>query len=378
MHLSSRRLRRFRIGELLLEAGIVSPEVLTHSLTIAQRSCMPLGRVLVMAGHISDLDVDSTLQTQAHVRDGSIEFAIARELLRFAHIRQVTLEDAYKMNGICVKHTSLSRLGNLLYAAGIVDDAGVDCAVRYSISNECPLGLALVSLELISDKTLINAMNLQVLIRDGKVKFLEAVKVLRIAESNDGDLASALSRLNLDLDHRPQSQPKMGQLLVAAGLISRRDGLTILELGMESDRSYGELLVEFQLVSQNVVNAAIAIQDMFVNPLFTKSRAIRLLKLVEETNVPLEQIMDELSALQQVVSLLIASGVIDNEMIERASEAIVDNEQSVPEYLVTSGMISSELTWAALECLQAIQAGTLAYDEVLLQLSLTRNVAKAA
>ena len=55
---------KFRLGELLLSAGIISPDVLSHGLSIARRAAMPIGRVLIMSGHVSDLDIDCAVQTQ--------------------------------------------------------------------------------------------------------------------------------------------------------------------------------------------------------------------------------------------------------------------------------------------------------------------------
>src|SRR5581483_3110288 len=91
---------RFRLGELFLEAGIISPDVLNQGLVIAKRATLPLGRVLVMSGHVSELDVVCALQTQTSIRDGAIDVKMAKALLRFAHVHQVTIDEAYRLNGI--------------------------------------------------------------------------------------------------------------------------------------------------------------------------------------------------------------------------------------------------------------------------------------
>ena len=83
--------------------------------------------------------------------------------------------------------------------------------------------------------------------------------------------------------------------------------------------------------------------------------------------------MEEFDSLQQVVSLLLAAGVIDKALLEQAKAQIVDYEQSVPEYLVSSGMISEEVSWAGLESLQAVQTGSLSYEQALMKLSLFNN-----
>ena len=142
---------KFRLGQILLDAGIISPDVLTHGLNIARQAAMPLGRVLVMSGHVSDLSVDLAVETQACIRDGAIDVKIAFELLRYAHGRQISINEAYRRHGIGRYLGSLSRIGKLLLAAGLVDEAGLHCALRHSQNTAYPLGNALVSLQLVSE-----------------------------------------------------------------------------------------------------------------------------------------------------------------------------------------------------------------------------------
>ncbi|HMP51160.1 MAG TPA: hypothetical protein PKD05_06350, partial [Candidatus Melainabacteria bacterium] len=98
MRFASRcQLVRFRLGELLLGAGIISPDVLTHSIAIARRAAMPIGRVLIMSGHVSDLDITCALETQSSIRDGAIDERLARQLLRFSHVHQCSIDEAYRL-----------------------------------------------------------------------------------------------------------------------------------------------------------------------------------------------------------------------------------------------------------------------------------------
>jgi hypothetical protein len=357
---------RFRLGELLLEAGIISPDVLTQGLTISKRATMPIGRVLIMSGHVSELDVQCTLQAQASIRDGSIDASLAKELLRFSHVHQVSIEEAYKLNGLSRGLGPLPRVGKLLLAAGIVDEAGLKCGLRHCNSTAYPLGRALVELNLISQEMLVNCMNLQILMRDNNVKFLDAVRVLQrvqLGESFDWALKA------LGIRCGKMTHPRLGDLLVAAELLSLEDSLLLAEMGTEQDRTYGDLLLAYNLVSKDVLETAVQLQSMFNNPMFTKARAVRLLKLVASMNKSLEQVMAEFDVLEQAVTLLRAAGVIDERMLRDTAAAIKDFEQSVPEALITSGVITPAQSRDALRCLQGIQTGQISYEKALTKLS---------
>lgn len=357
---------RFRLGELLLEAGIISPDVLTQGLTISKRATMPIGRVLVMSGHVSELDVQCTLEAQASIRDGSIDVALAKELLRFSHVHQVSIEVAYKMNGLSRGLGPLPRVGKLLLAAGVVDEAGLRCGLRHCKTAAYPLGRALVELNLISQEMLVSCMNLQILMRDNDVKFLDAVRVLQKVLGGES-LDWALKTVGVRYGR--MSHPRLGDLLVSADLLSVEDSLLLAEMGTEQDRTYGELLLAYNLVTKEVLEAAVQLQSMFSNPMFTKARAARLLKLVASMNKSLEQVMAEFDVLEQAVTLLRAAGVIDERMLRDTAAAIKDFEQSVPEALVTKGVITPAQSRDALRCLQGIQSGQMSYEQALNKLS---------
>ena len=369
------RTTRNRLGEILLRAGIISPEVLTQSLLIAERSCLPIGRVLVMSGHISTHDVECSLQAQSHIREQSLEYEVAMQLLKFAHKNKVTIEEAHRMHGVSTNCANLSRLARLLFAAGLVSEQDLTDAVAYGRENECPIGMSLSMLDRVSHKDLVNAMNVQLMIRCRKLTFLDAVKTLTISRRYDSNLEHALMALGQPADFE-RERPRVGQLLVAAGLLSRVDALVVLEFATETDKQYGALLSEHGLVESRVVDAALKVQAMFDNPDFTRARAVRLLKMVQDTGNSLEHVMSEYDLLDQIVSLLEAAGVVSQADLDRAGSLIEDRQHTVAEYLVSSGEISMNLCSLANETLEQILRGTLSYEQGLARLSTEAKVSE--
>lgn len=355
---------RYRLGELLFEAGIISRDVLSQSLTISKRVAMPIGRILIMSGHVSDHDVDCAVITQASLREGSLDNDLAKKLLRFSHVHKVTIEEAFKLNGISRGLGTLPRLGKLILAAGLVNERGLAEAVAYSESTGYPLGKSLLALELMSEPVLLICLNLQILVRDNELTFLDAVKALESVHEKQIPLESALKEVGVKRVDR-HARPRIGELLVAAGLLCHSDRMIVAELGTEQDIAFGQLLLQYNLLPQVVLEAVVQLQSMFDNPMFTKTRAVRLLKLVASTGSSLERLMDEFDVLDQVVALLRAAGVLDERVVRDTASSIVDFEHSVAEALITRGILVPELSRAGIECLQKIESGEISYERAL-------------
>lgn len=355
----------YRLGELFLEAGIISPVILNNSLLIAKRTSMPIGRVLVMSGHVSDLDVECAVQTQGCIRDGSIEVEMAKELLRFAHVHQCTIEEAYRLNGISRDLGPLSRLGKLLLAAGIVEEGALKQGMRYAEQTGFPLGLSLVHLNHISEKTLTTCINLQILLRDKHLSFFDAVKAVQYIVRDGETFEGLLTALKLRGTGIALPPPKVGELLVAAKLLSHEDSMVLAELGTERDMQYGELVTTYNLVKRNVIDAAVQLQTMFNNPMFTMARAARLLNLVHSMGTTLEHVLAEFDVIEQAVTLLRAAGVLDEAVLRDTAAQIKDFEMCVSEALILNHKIDANDARKALMCVHQIQSGTMTYEAAL-------------
>jgi len=352
------------MGEILLEAGIISPDVLDQGLLIAKRAAMPLGRVLIMSGHVSELDVECALVTQVSIRDGAIDVRMAKELLRFSHVHQVTIDEAYRLNGIGRGIGPLPRMGKLVLAAGLVDDVGLKCAMRHSKATGYPLGRALVALNLIEVSTLFDCLNLQILMRDNQLTFLQAVRALQSIHSFKVTFDAALQSVGV-IYPRHSKQVRFGDLLSEAGLLSKEDSLIIAELGTENDASFGELLVQYNLMTPQMVECTVQIQQMLKMPMFSKARAYRLLKLMHSMNVPLEKLLAEFDVLDQIVALLRAAGVIDERTMRDTAASITDFEYSIAEVLIQRGLITKEMSRTGLVMLKEIERGVVSYEKAL-------------
>lgn len=74
-----------RLGDLLVEAGVVTVEQVEQALQESAGSVLLLGRMLVLSGAISDEVLSAALNAQAILRRGGIERADALKTIRRAH-----------------------------------------------------------------------------------------------------------------------------------------------------------------------------------------------------------------------------------------------------------------------------------------------------
>lgn len=352
-----------RLGEIFLEAGIISPEVFSLGIMMAKQAEMPIGRALVMAESISELDLECALEVQSAIREGTIEAKIAKELLRFAHDHQVTINEAYRLHGLSRRLGPLPRTAKLILAAGIVSENGIQAGLRSSQKSGLPIGRTLVNLRLLNQSTLEVCLNLQILIRDGRLSFLQAVRALQSIHNDKVSFNDALkSSAIVCTDHL---RPKLGELLVTAGILTLEDSIVICELGIECDRPFGCLLIEHNLVSPTVLDAAIQVQTMFGMPGFTKLRAIRLLVVINETGESLEKLVAEFDFLDQVIAILLAAQVIDEDLVIDTIASIRNFELTEAEALIYRGLINADIFNAAAKLIERIQRGSISFEKAL-------------
>lgn len=94
METQSKTVHRKRIGELLVEAGILTDEQLPVGLKEAQQRSVRLGEVLVMLRYLSAEDLERVLQAQTKLEDGTVSDARAVVALRYASKNQTTFDEA--------------------------------------------------------------------------------------------------------------------------------------------------------------------------------------------------------------------------------------------------------------------------------------------
>ncbi len=172
---------KIKLGELLIDAGIITSGDLTEAIQVSRRLGVPIGQALLVSRCVTDHVLEAALEAQPLVKDGTITRSAAVEALRKSFEAGVPLRDVLEINdggGEDNQQTS-KRLAELLLDSEIVNQDQVDQALMTSFSSGMPLGSALVLEGVLSPSLFPSILRIQRNIREGKVGREEGINELR-------------------------------------------------------------------------------------------------------------------------------------------------------------------------------------------------------
>lgn len=171
------------VGQLILEAGLVTSAKLEHSMQRSLQTGLPLGRVMVLNGILTEPMLNAALEAQIRMRDDAmITHSDALDYLCLA-VAQIngTLKDADVPHLQAFRATGKQRwirLGELMIKADKLAATDISNAVEIGLERDQLLGHVLVGQGYISDDLLVQALLQQQNIADGKLTVEEATRVL--------------------------------------------------------------------------------------------------------------------------------------------------------------------------------------------------------
>ncbi|MBX9666520.1 MAG: hypothetical protein K2X93_02830 [Candidatus Obscuribacterales bacterium] len=179
--------QRNRLGEMLVESGMLSNDQLDFGLTVSESSGLPLGQVLVLLNRISEGLLRLALALQRELR--------AHTMLREQAIRRlkIGMSESETLDKIGIVPPHKVRIGSILAAAGLVSTNDLSCAVRSAGKTKQLLGQYLVKYNVVSAELLNLSLHLQSLVWQGRIKYETAVNLLKNASKHTTPTISAQS-----------------------------------------------------------------------------------------------------------------------------------------------------------------------------------------
>lgn len=199
---------KVRLGELLVDAKVVSSADLTEAIQVSKRLGIPIGRVLLESGCVSATVLEAALEGQPLVNDGDKSKEEIVKVLREVHTTGNSLNelmtDLPSRNG-----RNSDRLAELLLDSEIVSQDQLDQALITSFESGIPLGSALVFEGILSPSLFPSILQIHRNIRDGKISKEEAVKEIKSTFLHWLKAAESLSRQDNNLKARIQTQKQI-------------------------------------------------------------------------------------------------------------------------------------------------------------------------
>lgn len=283
------------IGDLLRAAGAINLKDLTEAIQVSGMLGLPVGRVLIMMGVLSNDTLKHAIKAQSLIRDRLLPLDVAVTALRNAVIQRTTLDTALERVGwLPPADAQTNRLGELLVEAGILSIKLRDDSVGLSQLMCLPLGRILVVQGLVSQTMVDAALSAQQLIRDGRIERSEAIKALSSAYRQKRTLEESLSEQGC-LRPLPQPRLRLGELLVLSGLVKEKDLYRCLEIGNMTKQPIGQVLVKLLVISETELEAALRLQKMVNRGDFTPTLAAIALQTIHNTHGSFSDIVVQLN-----------------------------------------------------------------------------------
>ena len=246
----------YRLGELLVDLGVAAPAEVIKGLRVSAHTSLPLGRTLVMLDYVPDFVIRSVVEAQSMLRDRLLELNQAKQALAIVNRKRWSFSDALISLGVDASATKGTRLGELLRDANRLNSQQLDLGLTVSDHSGLPLGQVLVLLSKVTEDKVRITLAMQ---RELRANNLERKDVLKRLASDNGAGATAHSLPAYDSTAK---KIKLGELFICAEIITEEELQQSLSMGKDSQQMLGEILLDRQWISQDILTAALRLQAL--------------------------------------------------------------------------------------------------------------------
>jgi hypothetical protein len=183
-----------KLGQLLLSAGVVTQLQLDDALRVFYTTGLPLARVLVRKGVMSNLVAYTALSSQQLLRQNKVSRDQALQAVRAAASSNANIEEDYVSGYLRMSPKNNLRLGELLTLAQLITEEALIKAVEKALSKGETLGEVLVGSSLIHADTMERALEAQKMVTKGYLDVARAGDVLRKANYEKISIEEAVAK----------------------------------------------------------------------------------------------------------------------------------------------------------------------------------------
>ncbi len=267
---------------------MVTPQQLDAGLLQCQNSGLPLGRVLVSMGSMSEQLLSAALNAQILIRDSKIGREQAIAGLKACRERQITIEQSLTESGLQLPTLESVRLAELLVMANLLDQDKLMSAVELGLVEEKPIGQVLVELGCVTDPLLEAALTVQRMVAEGKVKKSAAGKIVSLVQAEGLTVEQAIKKSEPPPEPPLQALP-LYQFLQLSGIITAKDIEEALKQGSRSTELMGRMLMLTGAINAEILECSIRLNDMVSQGILKAEQAILAMGLCQNRGCSVEQ-----------------------------------------------------------------------------------------
>ncbi len=250
-----------KLGEVLLEAGLINSDQFSKAMQRSQATGLPLGRILVLNNTLADAVLNLALDLQVRVRDEMLSRTEAIIALRnAAGIEDDEMPDP---NRIAQAQAALKaprkhgvRIGEMFVRAGLLTETDVMNALETGLATEQLIGQVLVGQGFITEQILEAALGLQKLVDGHHLDVDKAIDTLSMIQSSGITYDEAVESLHID--ETPQSETiSFDHMLVLARVLTETEIAEAVQKAMEDPKIVGQILLMTGHLDKNTLKAAL-------------------------------------------------------------------------------------------------------------------------
>ena len=256
--------------------------------------------------------------------------------------------------------TQLNHIGQLVSELGWIPDNELEGMLAASQESGQPLGRILLQRSYISKTELRNLLEAQALIRDNYIDIDYAKRAITFSSWYGMSLENAIPWvIPGEVVGRINYNRRLGQLLVNAGCVDLETLEHSLTVSHQVGVQLGELLVDRQHLSQNMLEVTLESQKLLRSGFISDRQACMGLENInrglQRVNVPSQKIIVPLG------QLLVNSGILSRKNVDDALEVSRINGKPLGEVLKIFALLNDGILESALHLQRLIHDGSLKF-----------------
>jgi hypothetical protein len=265
------------IGSLAADLGWVNNFDLINAQDLSSYTSIPFGLSLLTAGCLSRPQLTVLLRAQSLLMD---QVASRDEILTATHEvfmdSRISLQTALSRTKWVRPSHKTNTLGELLLSANLLTPLQFARIHNFSNQSMLPIGRVMILLSVLSPSMVDAALDVQREIRKGRMQRRDGVLKLRSLASRS---IETLPRDPIGFKAKFK-RPLLGELLIEAGVLSATDVICAVSIAQPRQIFFGEVLREFNWISERLLLDALALQKLIDFQIVTRFQAVKVLKLI--------------------------------------------------------------------------------------------------
>lgn len=338
-----------KIGELLVLSGALDSGDVVEAVTVSRRLAMPIGRVLIASGCISEELLEASLQAQVLVWEGSISVDLAEAALKWVLCNKLGLHEALgELHWDANFGTDTASFVDLLLESEIVSRDQLELAIRIDTPDVTPLTSALVVQGLLSPKFFPMIGQIQQKLRSNAISRADAANELRAAYRV---WLKAESSLEQHVEVRETYRDRVFRPFVPQPFLVNTPPSGGETFGVDAVHNQANAPGDAMSV-RNQDNSSVAASTSV--PISVEDREIAAV---------IPELIPAADHKLRLVDLLVASERLELIQVQRAFEQIMEDSQLSSEILMALGLVDQATCNVALQYHDLLSKGLMSEDE---------------